>query len=83
MFEFEKILNELTLIITIITMVSVFLFKNGIVSKGFVIFLCILTVLVYLCSKTVTNKNSNLSNKDKEKLKDVTNVVLNEKKGKK
>ena len=83
MFGFEKILNELTLVLTIITMISVFLVKNGTMSKSIFIFLCIITILVYLCSKTVVSKNSSLSDKDKEKLYNMKNEMLNEKKGKK
>ena len=51
--------------------------------KGIFIFLCIITILVYLCSKTVVSKNSSLSDKDKEKLYNMKNEMLNEKKGKK
>ena len=80
MFRGEKILNELTLILTIITIMCVILFKYGIVSKGIVIFLCVLTLLVYLCSKTISDKNSKLSSEDKKKLQIFKEDIL--KKGK-
>lgn len=80
MFRGEKILNEVTLILTIITMISVFFLKYGIVSKTLVIFLCFLTLLVYLCSRTISDKNSKLNNEDKQKLESLKVDIL--KKGK-
>lgn len=82
MWSLEKILNEITLILTIVTMSCVVLLKYGKVNKGLVIFLCILTLLVYLCSRAVNNNNSKLSKEDKMKLENL-NERLNKKKGKK
>lgn len=81
MLGLEKFLNEVTLILTIITMVCVILLKKQLVSIYLVIFLCILTLLVYLCSRVVNSNNSKLSSEDKSKLKDINESI--KKKGKK
>ena len=80
MLGFEKVLNELTLILTLGTMACVFLYKKGIIPIGLLIFMCILTILVYLSNRTLINTNSKLDEKEKENLVKIEKEV---KKGKK
>ncbi len=82
MLGLEKFLNEITFVFCIITMACVFLVKKGIVNRGLIIFLCILTLLLYLCSRLVNNNNSKLNDEDKKKLEGLSNSVK-DKKGKK
>ncbi len=82
MWSVEKFLNEITLIVTIITMACIVMLERGKVSKGLVIFLCILTALLYLCSKAINNNNSKLNKVDKMKLESISES-LSKKKGKK
>ena len=79
MYGMEKVLNEATFILAVGTIISTFLYKNGKISLGFLIFLCCLTVLIYFCSKSVNDNNSKLNEKDNEVLKDLKKDMNNKK----
>ena len=80
MYSFEKILNEITFVLAIVTMGAVFLYQKDIINLGTLIFLCVLTILVYLSSRTVNNNNSKISEKEKNDLIELQKEL---KKGKK
>ncbi|MBR1884273.1 MAG: hypothetical protein IJ809_05005 [Clostridia bacterium] len=82
MYSIEKILNEITLIFTLVTMLFVFLYKYNMVKLWTVIFMCILTILMYLSSRLVNNSNSKITEKDKEALSSISKSVKKERKKK-
>lgn len=84
MFGIEKVLSELTLISALVTMIFAFLYKNGKISIITVILMCIITLFLYLSSRLVIKKNSEISEKDKEALKKIKNEFnINKRKGRK
>lgn len=84
MFGIEKVLNELTLISAVVTMLFAIFHKNGKIPLLTVILMCIITLFLYLSSRLVIKKNSKISEKDKEKLNNIKKEFnIDKKKGKK